>query len=113
MVSNSYKKLKNVWWIDLEYLFLRENNRTFLDTRCSPFWTLMRFNAIYTMPRKNYEAPSTRCQMVEVESAFCGSSSEVTNPNEDYGRIGEHSINTEFAGDFSESGWDDPTSQSN
>ena len=51
--------------------------------------------------------------MVEVESAFCGSSSTVTNPNEDYGRIGEHSINTEFAGDFSESGWDDPTSQSN
>lgn len=47
--------------------------------------------------------------MVEVESAFCGSSSEVTNPNEDYGRIGEHSINTEFGGDFSESGWDTNT----
>ena len=52
--------------------------------------------------------------MVEVESAFCGSSSEVTNPNKDNGRIGEHSISTGFGGDFSESGsesgWDiDPT----
>ena len=65
------------------------------------------------MPRKNYEAPSTRYQMVEVESAFCGASSEVTNPDNANGKIGEHSINTEFGGDFSESGWDDPTSQSN
>ena len=49
--------------------------------------------------------------MVEVESAFCGSSSEVTNPNKtDSGRIDEHSINSGFGGDFSESGWDtDPT----
>ena len=61
------------------------------------------------MPRKNYEAPSTRYQMVEVESAFCCSSSEVTNPNKDSGRIEEHSINIDFGGDFS-SGWDtDPT----
>lgn len=70
----------------------------------------MRFNAIYTMPRKNYEAPSTRYQMVEVESAFCGSSSEVTNPGPESAGIEEHSINTGFGGDFSESGWDtDPT----
>lgn len=48
--------------------------------------------------------------MVEVESAFCGSSSEVTNPNKDSGRIDEHSINDGFGGDFSGSGWDtDPT----
>lgn len=48
--------------------------------------------------------------MVEVESAFCGSSSEVTNPNKDSGRIDEHSINDGFGGNFSESGWDtDPT----
>ena len=62
------------------------------------------------MPRKNYESPSTRYQMVEVESAFCGSSSTVTNPDNTNGRIGEHSISTGFGGDFSESGWDtDPT----
>lgn len=68
------------------------------------------------MPRKNYESPSTRYQMVEVESAFCGASSEVINPDKASGRIDEHSINTGFGGDFSESvsvpesGWDiDPT----
>ena len=48
--------------------------------------------------------------MVEVESAFCGSSSTVTNPDNANGRIGEHSINTEFGGDFSGLEWDtDPT----
>lgn len=47
--------------------------------------------------------------MVEVESAFCGASSEVTNPDKTSGRIDEHSINIDFGGDFS-SGWDpDPT----
>ena len=72
----------------------------------------MRFNAIYTMPRKNYESPSTRYQMVEVESAFCGSSSTVTNPDNANGRIVEHSINTDFGGDFSGSEWDpDPTTK--
>ena len=61
------------------------------------------------MPRKNYESPSTRYQMVEVESAFCGASSNVTNPDNANGRIDEHSINIDFGGDFS-SGWDtDPT----
>ena len=48
--------------------------------------------------------------MVEVESAFCGASSNVTNPDNAIGRISEHSINIGFGGDFSESGWDtDPT----
>ena len=52
--------------------------------------------------------------MVEVESAFCGSSSEVTNPGPTPAGINEHSINDGFGGDFSESGsesgWDiDPT----
>ncbi len=47
--------------------------------------------------------------MVEVESAFCGSSSEVTNPGPTPAGINEHSINIDFGGDFS-SGWDtDPT----
>ena len=48
--------------------------------------------------------------MVEVESAFCGASSNVTNPDNANGRIDEHSINDGFGGDFSGSGWDtDPT----
>ena len=48
--------------------------------------------------------------MVEVESAFCGASSNVTNPDKESGRIDEHSINTDFGGDFSGSEWTtDPT----
>ena len=57
------------------------------------------------MKRKNYLSPSTFRSRIEVESAFCGASSKVTNPN-DNGGIDEHSINTGFGGDFSESGWD-------
>ena len=50
--------------------------------------------------------------MVEVESAFCGASSEVTNPDKASGRIDEHSINDGFGGDFSGSEWDtNPTEQ--
>ena len=58
------------------------------------------------MKRKNYLSPSTFRSRIEVESAFCGASSTVTNPNKDSGRIDEQSINTGFGGDFSESGWD-------
>ena len=58
------------------------------------------------MKRHEYLSPRTSRSRIEVESAFCGASSEVTNPNEDNGRIGEHSVNTGFGGDFSESGWD-------
>lgn len=65
------------------------------------------------MFRKNYESPLTVYQRVEVESAFCGASSDVTNPNKDSGRIEEHSVNTDFIGDFSVNGWDtDPTGSS-
>ena len=63
------------------------------------------------MKRKNYLSPSTFRSRIEVESAFCGASSEVTNPDNKNGRIGEHSINTDFGGDFSESGWDTELSQ--
>ena len=48
--------------------------------------------------------------MVEVESAFCGASSAVTNPDNANGRIDENSINIDFGGDFSSGWWDtDPT----
>ena len=33
------------------------------------------------MKRKNYLSPSTFRSRIEVESAFCGASSEVTNPD--------------------------------
>ena len=63
------------------------------------------------MKRKNYLSPSTFRSRIEVESAFCGASSTVTNPDNANGRIEEQSINTGFGGDFIDSGWDtDPTS---
>ena len=62
------------------------------------------------MKRKNYLSPSTFRSRIEVESAFCGASSEVTNPDNANGRIEEQSVNIEFGGDFSGSEWDaDPT----
>lgn len=60
--------------------------------------------------KKVYETPFTTHVRVEMESQLCKASSEVTNPNNDNGRINEHSINDGFGGDFSGSSWDtDPT----
>ena len=56
------------------------------------------------MKRHEYLSPRTSRARIEVESAFCGAS--VINPNEDNGRINEHSINSDFGGDFSGLGWD-------
>ena len=62
------------------------------------------------MKRKNYLSPSTFRSRIEVESAFCGASSTVTNPDNANGWIEEQSINTGFGGDFSGSEWNaDPT----
>ncbi len=58
------------------------------------------------MKRKNYLSPSTFRSRIEVESAFCGASSNVTNPDNANGRIEEQSVNIEFGGDFSGSEWD-------
>lgn len=66
--------------------------------------------------KKVYETPFTTHVRVEMESQLCAGSSQVTNPDNANGRIEEHSTNTSFGGDFSESstvpgsGWDiDPT----
>ena len=60
--------------------------------------------------KKDYESPSLSLRRIEMESGFCSASADVTNPNKDSGRIDEHSINTDFGGDFSGSKWDtDPT----
>lgn len=62
------------------------------------------------MKRHEYLSPRTSRSRIEVESAFCGASSEVTNPDNANGRIDEHSINTDFGGDFLGNDWDsDPT----
>lgn len=65
------------------------------------------------MNKKMYETPSTKRSLVEMEAGLCAASTTVTNPDDANGRINNHSVNTGFGGDFSESGWDtDPTSTS-
>ena len=60
--------------------------------------------------RKKYESPLTEMARVQLEDGICAGSSQITNHDNASGRIEEHSINTGFGGDFSESGWDaDPT----
>ena len=58
--------------------------------------------------KKVYETPFTTHVRVEMEGQLCKASSEVTNPDKASGRIDEHSINTDFGGDFSSNGseWD-------
>lgn len=64
------------------------------------------------MNKKMYETPSTKRSLVEMEAGICATSTTVTNPDNENGRINEHSVNTGFGGDFSESGWDtDPTTK--
>lgn len=62
------------------------------------------------MKKKKYETPSVSLSRIEVENSICSASAEIKNPNENSGRIDEHSINSGFEGDFSGSNWDtDPT----
>ena len=56
--------------------------------------------------KKVYETPFTTHVRVEMESQLCAASSQVTNPNEDTGRIEEQQTNKDFGGDFSGSKWD-------
>lgn len=56
--------------------------------------------------KKDYESPLLSVRRIEMESGFCSASAEVTNPNSDYGKIEEHSINSSFSADFSEDTWD-------
>ena len=56
------------------------------------------------MKRTVYEAPVTDLFRVELEGNFCASA-DVDNPNNDYGRIEEHEINTEFSANFGDVEW--------
>ena len=58
------------------------------------------------MKRHEYLSPRTSRSRIEVESAFCGASSNVTNPDNANGRIDEHSINNDFGGNFFDEEWD-------
>lgn len=57
--------------------------------------------------KKIYESPSTTHVRVEMEGRLCAGSATLTKPNEDNGRIDEHTVNQEFSGDFSGSSWDE------
>lgn len=62
------------------------------------------------MNKKMYETPSTKRSLVEMEAGLCAASTTVTNPDDANGRINNHSVNTDFGGDFSGKEWDtDPT----
>ncbi len=62
------------------------------------------------MNKKMYETPSTKRSLVEMEAGLCAASTTVTNPDDANGRINNHSVNTDFGGDFSGNEWDtDPT----
>ena len=62
------------------------------------------------MKKKKYETPYVSLSRIEVENSICSASAEITNPNEDSGRIDEHKTNTDFSGNFGDSAWDtDPT----
>ena len=59
------------------------------------------------MKRMDYETLAMEEIIVEMENGFLGGSADVQNPNEDYGRIKAHEVNTDFTGgDFSNTGWD-------
>ena len=50
--------------------------------------------------KERYEAPCTKRTRVGLESGICAGSAEVKNPDEDYGRIEEHQMNSEFNEEF-------------
>lgn len=62
------------------------------------------------MKRNEYESPRTSRSCIVVESAFCGASSDVTNPNKASGRIDEHWIGNDIDLSTDGVGWTiDPT----
>ena len=58
------------------------------------------------LKKKAYEAPLTKRALIEMEETFC-SSANITNPNEDVGKIEKHEVNTDFSADFSSGNWDE------
>lgn len=59
--------------------------------------------------KEKYESPWMERTLVELEDGFCAASADVKNPKEDYGRINEHEVNSDFSADFGgTSDWDKP-----
>lgn len=62
--------------------------------------------------REAYAAPTTRLIQVEAESAICGGSVDIANPNSDLGQINEQGVNQDFSSNaFKDGGWSEQTAQ--
>ena len=88
---------------------MRENNRTFIGTNPPTVALKLRLKLLLTisyMLVKDYVSPLTVRTSVEVESAFCGASADVENPQGQTGEIEEQAINQGFSTDFDASGWE-------
>ena len=59
----------------------------------------------FGMKRTVYEAPVTELFRVELEGNFCASA-EIENGDDKNAGIGDHVVNNDFGGNFSDSGWD-------
>lgn len=59
--------------------------------------------------REAYAAPTTRLIQVETESAICGGSVDIANPNSDLGQINDQQVNNDFSSDFKTGDWSEPT----
>ena len=68
---------------------------------------------MHNVNKRLYAAPTTKLIQVETESAICGGSVDIANPNnEDYGRINNQEVNDEFMGGQSfDGGWTTPEKQ--
>ena len=56
--------------------------------------------------KEKYESPIMERTLVELEDGFCAASATITNKGN--AAIKAHEVNTEFSGDFSDKGWDNP-----
>ena len=62
--------------------------------------------------REAYAAPTTRLIQVETESAICGGSVDIANPNSDLGQINDQEVNQGFSSDAFENGtWNEQSGQ--
>ena len=57
--------------------------------------------------KRKYESPLMERTMVELEDGFCAASADVENPNTEFGRIDNQTINDSFSLDGNKDGFAD------
>ena len=82
----------------------------------SKIYNLQVYNNVttYYMDKKKhpYTAPQTTVSRVEIESAICGGSVDIANPNTENGKINNQEVNDDFMKDQSfDGGWTTPEKQ--